>query len=337
MSGDIVPRTVRAIIREIEKSDRTGRPAKTIFFGGGTPTFLDAADQASILDAVRNAHPPVEGCEVSTEANPGTVDAAKFRALKAVGFNRISIGAQSFDAGELKVLDRVHSPGEVVRAVAAARDAGFDNVNLDLMFALPHQSRARWRSNLDRAISLGPDHLSLYCLTIEPATRFYKLHLQGRLEQPDDEAQARMYDDTVARARGAGFERYEISNFAKPGKKCAHNLCYWRGEEYVGYGPGAVGRIGNRRATNMKHPTRYCDAVEAGSPLACEEETLNADNLRTERIMLGIRLAEGVGANEFKPDAVENLRIKGWVQTNGSVRLTDLGAHYCNQAIVELL
>ena len=330
-------RTARAITQEIQTSEIAGRPAKTIFFGGGTPTFLEAMTQATILEAVARLHPPAANCEITTEANPGTVDAAKFRELKAAGFNRISIGAQSFYAGELQMLDRVHSPNEVVQAVDAARAAGFESLNLDLMFALPHQTIARWKQNLRNALALAPDHLSLYCLTIEPATRFYKLLLQGQLHQPDDEVQAAMYDETVSETRAAGFERYEISNFAKPGKQCEHNLCYWRGEEYAGYGPGAVQRIGNVRRTNTKHPKRYCEAIEVGAPLACDVEVLDSDQLRAERIMLGLRLSEGLPSADLDKVSLKKLVQKGWVSANGRVRLTDLGAHYCNQVTVELL
>jgi oxygen-independent coproporphyrinogen-3 oxidase len=337
MSGEIVPRTVDAILAEIGQSPNTGRPAKTIFFGGGTPTFLDARDQARILDAVVRAHPPQKNCEITTEANPGTVDAAKFRDLKGAGFNRLSIGAQSFDADELRVLDRVHSPEEVVRAVDDARTAGFDNISIDLMFALPHQSMTRWKRNLERAFALETEHLSLYCLTVEPATKFYKLHLQGSLHQPDDEVQAAMYDETVMAARTAGFERYEISNFAKPGKQCEHNLCYWRGEEYVGYGPGAVERVGSKRRTNMKHPVLYCETIEIGTELACESEILDQKALMTEKIMLGLRLSEGVDPNELDMGVVARLVSKGWLSISGRVRLTDIGAHYCNQVILELI
>jgi len=337
MSGGIVRRTVDAICTEIGRSPHAGRPAKTIFFGGGTPTFIEARDHQAILEAVERAHPPVNGCEITTEANPGTVDAAKFKTLRAAGFNRLSIGAQSFQADELSVLDRVHSPADIVKAVEAARCAGFENLSLDLMFALPRQNMQLWTKNLDKAIDLKPDHLSLYCLTVEPATRFYKLHLQGRLHQPNDGIQAEMYNYTVARVAEAGYARYEISNFAHPRKECAHNLSYWRAEEYVGYGPGAVERIGMKRRTNMKHPERYCEAIENASLLSCDEETLDADNLRVERIMLGIRLAEGVDPSVFSAVAVEKVVRKGWVTNNGRVRLTDEGAHYCNQAIVELL
>jgi len=337
MSGPIVKRTVDALLAEIAQSPHAGRPAKSIFFGGGTPTMLEATDQVAILEAVARAHPPVEPCEITTEANPGTVDAAKFQTLRGGGFNRISIGAQSFQATELRLLDRIHSPNDVERAVHAARSAGFNNLSIDLMFALPHQTLQGWSENLDKALNLAPDHLSLYCLTVEPATPFYKLQLKGRLQQPAEGIQAQMYDQTVARVRSAGFERYEISNFARPGKECAHNLCYWRAEEYVGYGPGAVERIGNMRRTNMKHPQRYCEAIESRSCLACDEETLTSDNLRAERIMLGLRLREGISPEEISKPALDKVIQKGWVTHNGRVHLTDIGAHYCNQAIIELL
>ena len=171
-----------------------------------------------------DVHPPIEGCEITSEANPGTVDAAKFRAMRAGGFNRVSLGAQSFLDSDLVTLGRVHRGGEIERAVGAAREADFDNLNLDLMFALPDQSRHAWRANLDRALALTPDHISLYCLTIEPGTAFYKAHLRGHITQPDDEAQTEMYDDCLARTAERGFVPYEISNFALAGRKCRHNL-----------------------------------------------------------------------------------------------------------------
>ncbi|MCB8932199.1 MAG: coproporphyrinogen III oxidase family protein, partial [Chthonomonadaceae bacterium] len=189
MDGPIVERTIVAIEREIRSSPWAGRPAKTVFFGGGTPTFLTEHQLVGLLNAVLEVHPPVEGAEITSEANPGTVDRPKFAAMRAAGFNRISLGAQSFLEDDLVLLGRVHRVGEIERAVLAARDAGFDNVNLDLMFALPGQTLRAWGANLDRAIALTPEHLSLYCLTLEPNTPFYKEHLRGTLVQPDEEPQ----------------------------------------------------------------------------------------------------------------------------------------------------
>ena len=337
MSGQIVDETVAATIKEIRSSPWSGRPAKTIFFGGGTPTFLSADQLHLILDAVISTHPPIEGCEISSEANPGTVDASKFKSMRQSGFNRISLGAQSFVPEELTRLGRVHGPTEIGRAVLAARDAGFTNVNIDLMFALPGQSLRVWEQNLESALSLRTDHLSLYCLTIEPNTRFYKLNLKGMLDLPDDEQQVSMYEMACAMTAGAGLNHYEISNFAKPNMQSQHNLCYWRCEEYLGYGPGAVGRVGDTRYTNLKHPSRYVSAVSNGEKLWCEEESLDEATLRLERIMLGIRLEEGLGTGCLNLDSIHGLEAKGWVERRTDrIRLTPEGRHFCSEVALAL-
>lgn len=361
MDGPIVERTAAAIVREIRNSPWRGRPAKTIFFGGGTPTFLDEKTLVGILEAVFEVHPPVEGCEITSEANPGTVDAAKFRAMRAGGFDRVSLGAQSFLDSDLITLGRVHRGGEIERAVGAAREAGFDNLNLDLMFALPDQSRHAWRSNLDRALSLQPEHISLYCLTIEPGTAFYKQHLHGRITQPDDEAQTEMYDDCLRRTAESGFVPYEISNFALPGRECRHNLEYWTGGEYAAYGPGAVGMIGGEswmvdsewsglpltthhspltafRYTNLKHPDRYSAKVEAGEHPAYDVEPLTEADLRIERIMLGLRLDQGILEEGLDGKAVRLLEGRGWLEESGQrLRLTPAGRHFHSEAAAELI
>lgn len=340
MQGEIMERTTRAIVAEIQRSPWRGRPANTIFFGGGTPTFLEDRQLLSILEAVVEAHPPIDGCEITSESNPGTADAAKYKAMRAAGFNRLSLGAQSFLDEDLIRLERVHKADEIGRAVGLARDAGFDNLNLDLMFALPHQSLAAWRRNLDRAMELAPEHLSLYCLTIEPNTTFYKKHLRGQLALPDDEAQVAMYEECLDRLEAEGFLQYEISNFAKPGRECRHNLCYWHAEDYAGYGPGAVGCVDNRRYTNLKHPERYCAAVEEHQELAFESEELNSDTLRVERIMLGLRLNEGVSVEDvaLDPRSLERVECRGWIErSNGAIRLTRNGRHFCSEVALELI
>lgn len=340
MSGEIMGRTTDAMVAEIQRTPWRGRPAKTIFFGGGTPTYLPEEQLLRILEAVMLAHPPLPDAEVTSEANPGTVDASKFAAMRGAGFNRVSLGAQSFLNEDLLRLDRVHQSGDIERAVAAARDAGFDNLNLDLMFALPGQSLFAWRQNLDRALSLEPDHLSLYCLTIEPNTAFYKKHLRGQLDLPDDEAQVAMYEEAVSRTHAKGFLQYEISNFAKPGRECAHNLCYWRNEEYAGYGPGAVGCVDGVRYTNLKHPDRYCAAVEADEPLAFESERLTPESERMERIMLGLRLNEGLplAGLPIDPLALDRLAARGWIEASADrLRLTPAGRHFCSEVALELV
>ena len=341
MDGEIVERTVRATVREIEGSRWRGRRAKTVFFGGGTPTFLSAEQLTRILRAVVEVHPLVDGAEVSSEANPGTVDAEKFAAMREAGFNRLSIGAQSFQTGELLQLGRIHAASDVARAVGLARRAGFENLNLDMMFALPGQSERVWRSNLEIALSLRPEHLSLYCLTIEPNTRFYKYYHRGLIDLPDDEAQVRMYDLACALVRESGYEQYEISNFALPGRRCEHNLCYWHGEEYLAYGPGAVGCFDEggvrTRYTDMKGPKRYCEAIEEGTELWCESEELDSATQAFERWMMGLRLNDGVEMKNLSLDgaSVKSFKECGWLdETCGKLRLTGSGRHFCNEVTV---
>jgi oxygen-independent coproporphyrinogen-3 oxidase len=336
---EAVDRTVAATIAELSRSPWRGRPAKTIFFGGGTPTYLAASAQLSILDAVLAVHPAVPGCEITTEANPGTVDASKFSALRLGGFNRISLGAQSFLDGDLVRLGRVHASGEIERAVSAAREGGFDNLNLDLMFGLPGQTPWAWRANLDRALDLAPEHLSLYGLTIEPNTAFFKEQLRGELVLPEEEAQLEMYEMAVAETSRAGLGQYEISNFAQAGFECRHNLEYWRGGDYAGYGPGAVGCVDGARTTNWKHPERYWAAVEAGLDAWFEREELTGEARRLEAIMLGLRLNDGLGLDglEVDPRGLSRVVEAGWASVfGGRLRLTAEGRHLASEVALAL-
>lgn len=338
MEGEIIPRTARAIAEEIRRSPWRGQPAKTIFFGGGTPTFLPTKSLLEILSAVLEVHPPTADAEITSEANPGTVDSEKFAAMREAGFNRVSLGAQSFLDSDLIRLGRVHVAGQIELAVQRARAAGFDNLNLDLMFALPGQSLTAWRANLDRALALEPEHLSLYCLTLEPNTPFYREHLRGLLVQPDEDAQVEMYEEARKRTTAAGFEHYEISNFARPGRESRHNLAYWRAESYAGYGPGAVGFMDGVRYTNWKHPERFTTAVDNGEPVAFERETIDSKTHRTERIMLGLRLSEGIDADLADPDGLAVVLSRGWVdEESGRLRLTSDGQHFCSEVALELI
>lgn len=339
MDGEIKERTTDAICAELLRSPWKGTPAKTVFFGGGTPTYLEQSQLLRILETVSRVHPIGSEVEVTSEANPGTVDMPKFRAMRLAGFNRISLGAQSFNEDDLITLGRVHRSGEIERAVWAARDAGFESLNLDLMFALPNQSLRGWSSNLDRAFALNPDHLSLYCLTIEENTAFYKKQLRGQIVLPDEDDQVEMYEECVRRATGAGFGHYEISNFAKPGFECQHNLCYWRVEDYAGYGPGAVGCVDGVRYTNTKHPVGYCELVEEGKQVPFESEQLTVEDRRLEKIMLGLRLREGLPTDGllFADQGLKRCLDRGWVrQTSDHLYLTAEGMHFCSEVSLEL-
>lgn len=355
MDGPIVGRTVDAIEREILATPWAGRPAKTIFFGGGTPTFLSSDQLGRLLRAVLAVHPPASDIEITSEANPGTVDLGKFEGMRQAGFNRLSLGAQSFQPEDLVRLGRVHRAGEVGRAVTAARQAGFTRLNVDLMFGLPGQRLAGWTANLDLALALRPDHLSLYGLTIETNTRFDRLSRRGMLDLPDEDVQRAMYEHAVERTAAAGLDLYEISNFAQPGQECQHNLAYWRAEEYLGYGPGAVGCVADlahgvrERATNLKHPERYCDGVDrglaqgltlTGASLACERETVDRTTWRTERLMLGVRLRDGVPWADLQvcPAGRAKCEARGWIEADPErLRLTPEGRHAASEVIAELL
>lgn len=344
MEGEIINRTVNAMESEIRNSPFAGTPAKTVFFGGGTPTFLDVSQLGRLIKAILETHPIASDCEITSEANPGTVDASKFETMRKLGFNRISLGAQSFNTQDLVRLGRVHESSEIARAVGAARNAGFDNINLDLMFGLMGQSLQAWKINLQTAMSLNPEHLSLYCLTIEPNTRFYRLVNRGMMELPDDELQVQMYDCAVSECQKNGYKFYEISNFSKPGRECLHNLCYWNCEEYLGYGPGAVGCVTKNskrvRYTNTKHPELYSSRVECGEELWSEHEELGASEARMEKIMLGLRLNTGIGSGEVKLDPQKLRKLEGlnWItQLDGRITLTELGRHYCSEVVLELI
>jgi oxygen-independent coproporphyrinogen-3 oxidase len=264
--------------------------------------------------------------------------------MRRAGFNRISLGGQSFLDSDLIRLGRVHRSGEIERAVYAAREASFDNINLDLMFGLSGQSVQAWKTNLDRALRLDVEHLSLYCLTIEPNTAYYRLVSKNEIELPNDEIQVDMYSLCAPKLHEFGFRQYEISNFAKPGRECRHNLEYWNGEEYAGYGPGAVGSYaieGQRvRATSLKHPVRYCEAIEEGRTVEFDIENLDKSTLRLEQIMLGLRLNEGLALEGLDLDlnGLTKLEARGWIErSDRNIRLTDLGRNFCSEVTLELV
>lgn len=344
LTGDIHEATTQAMVREIRESRWRGRPAKTIFFGGGTPTYLAEDQLLRILEAVLDTHPPVEGCEITSEANPGTADAGKFAAMRRAGFNRISLGAQSFVPEDLVRLGRVHQGSEIGRAVRLAREAGFDNLNLDLMFALPGQSVRAWGQNLDLALSLKPDHLSLYCLTIEANTRFYRLNKLGMLNLPEEDDQIAMLNLACEKAAAHGFTRYEISNFARPGRECEHNLCYWRSEEYLGYGPGAVGCYEDQgvrtRYTNARHPENYVQSIATGVGRWAESEVLDAETRLTETLMLGLRLTDGLPEHDV-PLSTKERRLweeRGWLRdVPGRVALSEEGRMIHQELVLRLI
>ncbi|HEY5221807.1 MAG TPA: radical SAM family heme chaperone HemW [Microbacteriaceae bacterium] len=288
-------------IREIEQAERIltasrlpPRPVSTVFFGGGTPTLLPAEDLIRMLLAVESAWGLKSGAEVTTEANPDSVDAAYLAKLADAGFTRVSFGMQSAVPRVLATLDRTHDPQRVPQVVQWARQVGLQ-VSLDLIYGTPGESLADWQQSVDAAIACAPDHLSAYSLIVEPGTKLARQIKRGELVQPDEDLQADMYEFADARLSSAGFQWYEVSNWATDAAHSSrHNLAYWLGHDWWGVGPGAHSHVGGIRWWNVKHPAAYADRVLASLSPAAGRETLDAQTRDIENVMLRVRLREGI-------------------------------------------
>jgi len=297
-SQRLAERFVEAALIELA----AGRPAlrtplRSVFVGGGTPTVLEAGLLAALLSPLRGLID--EDTEFSVEANPCTIDAPVAEALAAAGVNRVSLGAQSFDADELRLLGRAHSPDQVGDAVKILRNAGITNINLDLMYAIPGQSPASWRSSLARALQLQPSHLSCYALSIEEGTPLCADCRQGRVEPMDESLQRECYCAAIEAASAAGMEHYEISNFAAKGRRCRHNLTYWNNLPYVGIGPAAGSYIDTVRSVNTRDVERYIAVIRAGGSGRASSERLGRRKSMAELLMMSLRLIEGVDIHAF--------------------------------------
>jgi len=275
-------------------------PASTVFFGGGTPTLLPASDLGRVLAAVDGEFGLAADAEVTAEANPESVDSAYLDRLRREGFTRISFGMQSARPHVLALLERRHLPGRPEQCVSEAREAGFDSVSLDLIYGTPGESVEDWRASLEAAVAAEPDHLSAYALVVEEGTRLAARVRRGELARPDDDDLADKYllADQVLGA--AGYRWYEVSNWAPEGAAaCRHNLGYWRGDDWWGIGPGAHSHVGGTRWWNVKHPSTYAARLLDGGSPALAREVLTADDRRLERILLGLRLREGLPLAEL--------------------------------------
>ena len=324
------------------------RQVDTIFFGGGTPSLFPAEETRRILGLVTATFDLDSDCEITLEANPGAAEAERFGALREAGVNRISIGVQTFDNAALKRLDRVHTGGDAQEAFRSAREAGFANVSLDLMFGIPYQTIDMARRDIERALDLGPEHLSAYELTIEPGTAFHARRARGELNGlPDEETALRMWELRDAALAEAGYERYEISNFARPGFACRHNLNYWRRGDYLGLGAGAHSLIEGERFWNHARPDVY--ARSASDPTAGSEHVDEPQKAIGEALMLGLRVKEGVSLahikREYGADPEESfgelfceLENAGLIaRANGRLRLSDKGTLLANQVLAKFL
>lgn len=299
-----------ALLAELARhaAETSGRRLGSIFVGGGTPSLMPPATLAAVLAAAHDHWPPRGPVEITLEANPTSVEAGRLRDFRAAGVNRVSLGVQALEPTALAFLGRAHGVAEAVFALELAR-ATFPRVSFDLIYARPGQSVAAWRAELARALALGADHLSLYQLTIEPGTRFHTLHAAGRLALPDDETQAQLWEVTQELTEAAGLVAYEVSNHARPGAECRHNLIYWRSGEWLGIGPGAHGRLelgGQRLATEaIRLPEAWLRAVERRGSGERLRTPLGAADQLAELLLMGLRLAEGVPLERLERLAAE--------------------------------
>jgi oxygen-independent coproporphyrinogen-3 oxidase len=298
---------VRALITEVELAgqlaqltDGAPRRSRTIFFGGGTPSLLTVTQITRLLAACRKAFAVDEQAEITLEANPGTLSFEQLKGLRVAGINRLSLGSQSFDAELLHTLGRIHTPDEIVLALSNARAAGFTSINLDFMFGLPGQTMQHWKTTLDRALALHPEHFSLYSLIIEEGTLFHTWTNEGRIIPGDEDLCADMYEYADERLQAEGYENYEISNWALPGHQSRHNLTYWQNFPYLGMGAGAHSFFGGRRFSNILDPQEYITLLKKQQRPEAESELIDRAHQMSETAFLALRTAQGLHLPTFE-------------------------------------
>jgi len=321
----------QTLIHELEhwaqQTQFQGRPLHSVFFGGGTPSLAPAALISSVLASAKSLFGFEKHIEISMEANPGTVDMQAFQGFHHAGINRLSMGAQSLDQKELQWLERIHNHDEVYQAFEAARCAGFDNVNLDLMYGLPHQTLDQWQQTLAAALILNPEHLSCYQLTVEPHTKLATRHASSPYALPDDEASLQFFYQTRQHLLNAGYQAYEISNFSKAKQYCRHNDGYWLYHDYIGIGAGASGKWdmhdgGTYRYSNHRSPEKYIQQVMTKIHAVSSHESLNLRQAAAEAVWVGLRRKTGIDDQWFTQRFQHNIlyyfqrELEPWIQSN---------------------
>ena len=330
-----------ALERELDMAaEKINRPADTIFVGGGTPSLLGGAGLTRVLNAARNSFGISPGAEITTESNPESTSPEFFEQIKEAGFTRVSLGMQSASSHVLQILERAHTPGRPFAAAKEAKAAGFDHVNLDMIYATPTETDDDVRRTLDLALDTGVDHISAYSLIVEDGTRMARKVAKGELPMPDQDTMARRYEIIAGRLDDAGFGWYEVSNWAKEGGECRHNMIYWRDKEWWGAGPGAHSHIGKQRFYNVKLPARYIKMLGEDELPIADSETLTAEENHMEKIMLGLRLREGIDRSllsDAAQPAVEGFIERGLLVDDGRLRVTNAGRLLADGIITDLL
>ena len=326
------------------------RRVKTVFFGGGTPTLLSGAQMARLMDTLRSCFNLLPDAEITMEGNPGTLTEEALAAYRAAGVNRLSLGVQSMEDALLVAIGRIHTANQAVEAVRMAREAGFENINLDLMYGLPGQTCAQWENTLRQALTLAPEHLSCYSLILEEGTSLYDQVQAGSCAPlPDEDALCAMDDATASQLTAAGYAQYEVSNYARPGKACRHNIVYWECEPYLGLGLGAHSDIDGRRFYNPEDWEDYLCMARSGEAARAQEGENTLRDRMFERMMMGLRMTRGVDCTRFERDfgqtpeavwqkAVTRFIRQGLLERAGDrLRLTSRGMQLMNSVLVDLM
>ena len=333
------PRYLRALLAEASLAAPAwaGAEVASVFLGGGTPTTIEPADLKSLLTHLRDRFAVTEDAEITTEANPDTVDRMRLEQLRAAGFDRLSMGAQSFDPAVLRSLERLHAPDSVRRAFDAARAAGYDNVNLDLIYGADGEGLDSWEDTLRETVLLAPEHISAYALTIEPATPLGRKVAAGAVPAPDPDLQADMFAAACDVLASAGYGHYEISNWAKPGYECRHNLGYWQRRPYLGLGAGAHSYREDRRWWNVRPPEEYLTRVEGGELPEGGAEQLEPSDTYLEEVFLRLRTLEGIPASWVDPSVADPYLELGLLTLDRDVLVpTERGMLLLNELVLAL-
>ena len=326
------------------KEVKTTKPIATIFFGGGTPTLMEPADLGRVLNSLEADFSFASDIEITIEANPDTVSKAKLAALREIGINRISFGMQSAVPHVLAVLDRTHNPDNVIKATTWAREVGFEQVSVDLIYGAPGETLEDWETTIDAALALPITHISAYALIVESGTKLAAQVKRGEVIIPEDDQTADKYLMADEKFRKAGFDWYELSNWAKPEGECRHNIAYWEGADWWGLGPGAHSHLNGRRFWNVKHPTAYRERLEVEKSPVMDSEELSLEEMESERVMLEIRLPRGLAKSSLASESLARLEsyLTGgqisqvhWDQ--GRISLTISGRLMADRIVREIL
>lgn len=342
-----------ALIREIQLYgsilNAGEKDISSLFFGGGTPTCLPVGDLKEILLCIKSFFHLKPDCEITVEANPGTIDASRLYELRRAGVNRLSIGVQSLSDVLLETLGRIHNAAQADEAVCLARQAGFDNINIDLIYGIPGQTIAVWRDTLERAVAFEPEHIACYGLQLEEGTPLEQSVARGDMESCPEELELNMYHTAISSLKKSGYHHYEISNFARPGRECAHNLVYWLNQPYLGLGPAAHSFFRGERYANECEPQEYCSRLGKGKLLAADRENITMETEMAETMFLGLRLLRGVdlaafqrrfgrGVKDVYRSEIMRLTRDGLVELDGGfLRLTEKGLPLANRVFLEFV